>query len=199
MGFSRQEYWSGLPFPSPTGSHKPLHTNYCTLQKTVPVIQLEILSENWASLVTQMVKNLPAMKETRVQSLVWEDSLEKGMVIHSSILAWRIPWTEEPGRLQSVGLVSTNMSLTASQYIKTFLESLLEILTDIIFILYNEMCQHLEGLNNSLIQYFPNYHCMLLPNLAWIKYLFKIQDRQITLMWQSKDYFLIWFQILYYK
>ena len=50
-----------------------------------------------------MVKNLPAMQETVVQSLGWEDSLEKGMAPHSSILAWRIPWTEEPGRLQSMG------------------------------------------------------------------------------------------------
>ena len=55
-----------------------------------------------ASLVAQMVKNLPAMQETCVQSLGWEDPLEKGMIIHSSILAWKIPWTEEPGRLQSM-------------------------------------------------------------------------------------------------
>ena len=53
------------------------------------------------SLVTQMVKNLPAMRETQVQSLSWEDPLEKGMVIHSSIFAWKIAWTEELGRLQS--------------------------------------------------------------------------------------------------
>ena len=52
-----------------------------------------------ASLVAQMAKNLPAMLETWVRSLVWEDSLEKGMAIHSSILAWRISWTEEPGGL----------------------------------------------------------------------------------------------------
>ena len=50
-----------------------------------------------ASLVTQMVKNLPALWETPVGSLSWEDTLEKGMATHSSILAWRIPWTEEPG------------------------------------------------------------------------------------------------------
>ena len=50
-----------------------------------------------------MVKNLLAMQETQVQSLGWEDALEKGMATHSSILAWRIPWTEEAGRLQSVG------------------------------------------------------------------------------------------------
>ena len=50
-----------------------------------------------------MVKNLPAVWETQVQSLGWEDPLEKGMVTHSSILAWGIPWTKEPGRLQSMG------------------------------------------------------------------------------------------------
>ena len=50
----------------------------------------------------EMVKNLPAMQEIWVQSLGWEDPLEKGMATHSSILAWRIPWTEEPGRLQSI-------------------------------------------------------------------------------------------------
>ena len=57
----------------------------------------------WASLVAQMVKNLPAMQETQVQSLGQEDPLEGGMAIHFSILAWRIPWTEEPGGLQSKG------------------------------------------------------------------------------------------------
>ena len=51
----------------------------------------------------QMVKNLPAMQETPVQSLDWEDPLEKEMATHSSILAWKISWTEEPGGLQSIG------------------------------------------------------------------------------------------------
>ena len=55
-------------------------------------------------LVAQMVKNPPAMKETWVLSLGWEDSLEKEMATHSSILAWRIPWAEESGRLQSMRL-----------------------------------------------------------------------------------------------
>ena len=54
-------------------------------------------------LVAQMVKNLPVMKETRVQSLDWEVALEKKMATHSNILAWRIPWTEESGGLQSMG------------------------------------------------------------------------------------------------
>ena len=57
-----------------------------------------------ASLVAQTVKNPPAMQETQVQSLGWEDLPENGTTSHSSILAWRIPWTEEPGKLQSMGL-----------------------------------------------------------------------------------------------
>ena len=56
-----------------------------------------------ASLVTQTDKCLPAMQETQVRSLGWEDPLEKGMATHSRILAWGIPWTEEPGGLQSMG------------------------------------------------------------------------------------------------
>ena len=61
------------------------------------------LQYSWASLVAQMIKNLPAMWETWVPSLGWEDPLEKGMATHSSTLSWEIPWTEEPGRLQSMG------------------------------------------------------------------------------------------------
>ena len=57
------------------------------------------LSRGQPSLVTQTVKNLPAMQETQVPSLGWEDPLEKGMATHSSIFAWKIPWTEEPGGL----------------------------------------------------------------------------------------------------
>ena len=55
------------------------------------------------SLVAQMVKRLPTMQETQVQSLVQKDLLEKEMAAHSSILAWKIPWMEEPGRLQFMG------------------------------------------------------------------------------------------------
>ena len=53
--------------------------------------------------MAQMVKNLPAMQETWVQSLGWEDPLEEKMATRSRILAWKIPWTEEPGKLQSMG------------------------------------------------------------------------------------------------
>ena len=55
------------------------------------------LQYSWASLVAQLVKNLSAMQETCVKSLGWEDPLEEGIATHSSMLAWRIPWTEEPG------------------------------------------------------------------------------------------------------
>ena len=58
--------------------------------------------------MAQTIKNLPAMQETQVPSLGWEDPLEKGVAIHSSILAWRSPWTEEPGGLQSIGSLRAN-------------------------------------------------------------------------------------------
>ena len=83
MGFSRQEYWSGLPLPSPG--------------------DLSDSGIEPRSLVAQTVKCLPTMQETRFQFLGREDALEKEMATHSSILAWRISWTEEPGGLQSTG------------------------------------------------------------------------------------------------
>ena len=74
----------------------------CVLNVSFETIKA-ILGSLRASLVAQRLKPLPAMRETRVWSLGWEDPLEKGMATHSSILAWRIPWTEEPGGLQSTG------------------------------------------------------------------------------------------------
>ena len=62
-----------------------------------------ISQRTFPSLVAQSVKNLPAVQKTRVRSLGWEDPLEKEMATHSSILAWKISWTEEPGGLQSLG------------------------------------------------------------------------------------------------
>ena len=73
-----------------------------------------------------MVKNLPAMRETWVRSLGWEDPLEEGMATHFSILAWRIPWSDEPGRLQSIGSqrvghdLVTFTSLHFTSHIKCF-------------------------------------------------------------------------------
>ena len=62
------------------------------------------------TLLAQAVKNLPAMQETRVRFLGWEDTLEKEMATHCNILAWRIPWTEKPGRLQSMGSQELDMT-----------------------------------------------------------------------------------------
>ena len=84
-----------------------------------------LLQYSWASLVAQMVRNLPAMWETGVRSLGWKDPLEKGMATHSSILAWEIPWTKEPGGLQFTGLQkrynlatnNTNKTLLLSELI----------------------------------------------------------------------------------
>ena len=74
------------------------------------------LKTGGAFLVAQKVKNLPAIQETWVWALGWEDPLEKGMATHSSTLAWRIPWTEEPDGLQSMGSQSwTRLNFTASQ------------------------------------------------------------------------------------
>ena len=67
-------------------------------------------SHSRASFVAELVKDLPAMQETWVQSLGWEDLLEKEVAAHSSILAWRIPWTKEPGRLQSTGSQESDMT-----------------------------------------------------------------------------------------
>ena len=93
-------------YPLPTLNHVRGHW---LVQRSgaLPELQQQILSTNlgvlWASSVFRRVKNPPAMQETWVQSLGQEDPLEKEMATHSSILAWRIPWTEELGGLQSMG------------------------------------------------------------------------------------------------
>ena len=122
MEFSRQECWSALPFPSPRD------LSDVGIEPRSPALQADSLpseplgkpfwfEQNYlfryhkkksllqkdTSLVAQMVKHLPTMWETQVQSLGQEDILKTEMETHSSILAWKIPWTEEPGRLQSMG------------------------------------------------------------------------------------------------
>ena len=84
--------------------HVSVFTIFRKLKSKLNFLGLFLVSlEYWASLVAQMVKNLPAMQETWVRSLDQEDPLEKKMSTFSSILAWRIPWTEEPSGLQSMG------------------------------------------------------------------------------------------------
>ena len=75
----------------------------------------------WASLVAQMVKNLPVVWETQVWSLGWEDPLEKGMAAHSSMLAWKIPWTDEPGKLQSMGSQRLGHDWATNTFVFSFL------------------------------------------------------------------------------
>ena len=133
MEFSIQEYWSGFLFLSPGDFPDPviepgspaLQADSLPFEPPGKLIgkERELLSAHsqslliddrlleasiicsWASLVAQMVKNLPAVQETQVQSLGWEDPMEKEMATYSSILAWIIPWTwtKEPGKLQSTG------------------------------------------------------------------------------------------------
>ena len=73
------------------------------------------------SLVAQTVKHLSTMRETWVRSLDWEDPLEKEMAIHSSTIAWKIPWTEEPGRLQSMGSQRVGHDWVTSRHVKSAL------------------------------------------------------------------------------
>ena len=70
-------------------------------------------------MVTQTVENLPAVQVTRVQSLGWKDPLEKGMATHSSFLAWEIPWTEDPGGLQSMGVTKSGTRLRNRALVET--------------------------------------------------------------------------------
>ena len=83
-------------------------------------VQMHTTSQ-WTSLVAQTIKRLPTMSEIRVQSLGQEDPLEKEMATHSSILAWKIPWTEEPGRLQSMGSLRVGHDWAISLSLFTFM------------------------------------------------------------------------------
>ena len=80
------------------------HTYACTHARAHTHTHTHIYIYAWASLMAQMVKNLPAMQETWVRFLDWKDPLEKRMVTHSGIIVWRVSWTKEPHRLQSMGL-----------------------------------------------------------------------------------------------
>ena len=75
--------------------------------------------------MAQTLKNLPAMQETWIQSLGQDERLEKGMATHSNILAWRIPWTEEPGRLQSMGLQIAGYDLVTNSFTFSLFKSTL--------------------------------------------------------------------------
>ena len=106
-------------------SHWPGHREVCTHRFLLIQDPKQFQSEFFflwrplsVTLIAQLVKNLPAMQETPVQSLGWEDPLEKGIAIHFNILVWRIPWTEEPGEIQSMGSQRVRHSWATNTYIK---------------------------------------------------------------------------------
>ena len=102
-GFSRQEHWSGLPFPPPGDLPDPgIKTSFLVSAALAGAFFTPVPPGK--ALAAQMVRNLPAVQETWVWSLGQEDPLKEERAIHSSILAWRIPWTEEPGGLRFTGL-----------------------------------------------------------------------------------------------
>ena len=92
-------------YPSQGQKHHPVHLKMHKLNKFTALVTefWVVVTQHYggtrASLITQLVKNLPAVQDTQVQSSGWKDPLEKETATHSSILAWRIPWTEEPGGL----------------------------------------------------------------------------------------------------
>ena len=145
MGFSRQEYWSGLPFPSPMNTGVGCHFLLQWILEWVAISFSRGSSwpRNWTQVshivgrcfmvwVTReaqkytyypgnkvfpggsVVKNLRAMQETWVWSLGWENPLEKEMATHSSVLARETPWTEDPGRLQSMELQRAGQDLLSN-------------------------------------------------------------------------------------
>ena len=112
---------------------------YCLCKKLL-IASLHYLI--WASLVTQTVKNLPAVQETWDQSLGREDFLEKGMATHSSILTWRIPRTEEPGGLQSMGSQSIEYNRGTFTHILISSPWWNLLLSDVVLFIYVLMCSH---------------------------------------------------------
>ena len=99
--------------------------------------------------MVQREKNLPAMQETWVQTLGWEDPLEEGMAAHSNILAWRIPWTEEPGKLQSMGSQSVEHDwVTKHSTIHSFIDY------ELIKITGRNIPEHFHALDSMLINWF---------------------------------------------
>ena len=134
MEFTRQEYWSGLPVPFSRISSQPRDWTWlpdssvgkestCSAgdPSSLPGLGRSAgegigypIQYSWASLVAQLVKNQPAMQETWVQSLGWEDPLENGKATYSSILAWRIPWNVQSMGSQIVGHDWVTFTFTAT-------------------------------------------------------------------------------------
>ena len=100
---------------TPTLDLQKQEANSCSAIKTMLVLLITFLNDLRGFPGGSAVKNRPAMQETRVQSLGWEDPLQKEMATHSSILVWEISWTEEPGGLQSMGQIRVSLDLVTEQ------------------------------------------------------------------------------------
>ena len=105
--------------PQSMGLQRVRH-DWATNTHTAWWFDLHILWNTWASLVTQLIKNLPTVQKTWVRSLGWEYPFKKEMATHSSILAWEISWTEEPGRPQSMGLQRLRHDLVTKEQQYTY-------------------------------------------------------------------------------
>ena len=103
MSNSLQPHGLYSPWNSPGENARVGRFSQPRVKQTSPALQADSSLPTWTSLVAETVKCLSTMQETQVRSLGWEDPLEKEMATHSSILAWEISWTEEPGGLQSTG------------------------------------------------------------------------------------------------
>ena len=125
-----------------------------------------------------MVKNLPAVQERRVQSLGEEDQLEKGMATHSSILAWRIPWTEEPGGLQSMGSCRIRHDWMTNTFTLTFLEQRENFLCVIpTFMLFLEQEEGLLWMHSAPTEHLGKLPLSLVSD-HWVRSEFSSQRKQ---------------------
>ena len=124
--------WRRERLPTPVSWPGEFHGLFspwgCKESDTTEQLSLKFILSSWASLVAQMVKNLPSMQETQVQSLGWENHLEKEMSTHSNILAWRIPWTEMPGGLQAMGSQRVGHNTTERLILSFYLSGQISIL-----------------------------------------------------------------------
>ena len=152
-------------------------------------------SKRWASLVAQRLKHLPPMRETGVQSLGWEGPLEKRMITHSSILAWRIPWTEKPSRLQFTGSQRVGhdwaTSTSPSKRLVVFkMAPFSKLLCYLIYILILLIIWHISLLYLSILHHLPihlPFYLSMSPFIHHVKVYLALIKCQICYR-GSKDY-----------
>ena len=132
--------------------------------------------------MAQTLKNLPAMQEIWVRSLGWEDPLEKGMATHSSICAWRIPWTEEPGGLQSTGFHRAGHEWSNLAWMHTTL--IVNHLDLLLWRYFEHFIPRVTG-ENPLIKIFLYIHSYFQSELLFFTFLFLFVS--LTTLWSMRD------------